>query len=668
MDWKGVGRTPRHGSPIHSRSRLAQTRRATMLDGSMIPGNSLVFGPGGQASIIAPQDNGDGPQMASQGSDQFPQGVPDIGTDSTIAANTMSPSNLPSSSIQLSSDIPTSTSTAASSTLSPVISVTSSPSVQSAVSTSTSSQPTTSSLTSTISVTTSVIPSSSAVSEASSGSAHDARFYAGVAFGIIAALTASIAFLTWWLRIRRRSRRRSVSGKTLWPWTKDTIGGYGSEKPSSLTDGASYMWEPRQIKSAYGGHGAGLPQTGETDIGGTYPRLPPVIHLGDGIGSYPTVQLCSANSSVPDLAPDMGTLQVTNLMPDDLRSESSGGASRASSALGIASMSHALSYECGTPYAPMAIERPRFLGLHGSGLTVPWALKERPASMGRLGTSGGFSDKDRGPLPYPGDGIARGTQTSGWAASLKWNLVNAFNAVVGANNANEPTCSTWTPAPTRIRGDCRSIYRDAANSGLGTLSRASTMRSVHSSFKEWKAENNGQVTSPFHVHLPERADSSPWLSGTLLQEYIQEPSRAEALPECQETSPSLPESRMDVKDEDGFHEANPAGITVMDLPQLPELPSYQAEQHRRMTTQTRRRVTKRPRGSRRPTMPSGRTSSYCSDISRQSSVSSERLTDAEQFAKKMLRERRKRVLEMSTGPRRRTSTQVQEKFVEIPLL
>lgn len=91
MDWKGVGRTPRHGSPIHSRSRLAQTRRATMLDGSMIPGNSLVFGPGGQASIIAPQDNGDGPQMASQGSDQFPQGVPDIGTDSTIAANTMSP-------------------------------------------------------------------------------------------------------------------------------------------------------------------------------------------------------------------------------------------------------------------------------------------------------------------------------------------------------------------------------------------------------------------------------------------------------------------------------------------------------------------------------------------------------------------------------------------------
>ena len=156
--------------------------------------------------------------------------------------------------------------------------------------------------------------------------------------------------------------------------------------------------------------------------------------------------------------------------------------------------------EFGTPMESMDGSRPRFLGLEGGGLRVPWAPTTRPSPRGMSSTSKrGHGVGHWEHLPTLGDSTEKSTENAeGWTASLKTNLMNAFNAVAAglpsAPTMEERQENCLTPRPER-RDSRGTIYAPRNEMFVNRLTRESTVSS-----KPWILEERFDGTGTVHFH------------------------------------------------------------------------------------------------------------------------------------------------------------------------
>lgn len=374
---------------------------------------------------------------------------------------------------------------------------------------------------------------------------------------------------------------------------------------------------------------------------------------------FVTIPLHEGEQSVPNLAQDMGTLQITNLMPGDI---SGGEMSRASTAPGLADT---YSDNYGTPFQPT---RPCFKGLDGDGLGTPWApLRPRKTNVGtrireqeQQNETTDTSSRLDLPLPYPGDSLAaaepqrqestRHSEES-WAASIRSNLYNAFSAVVGGSTSSLPaavTASTQdgftrpperrrTPRTRKIRGPRENSASSIGSGTDWTLEETCEGRGV----VHFGSDDDDRARDPF-------ADDVFTPPGT--RTYGKENLAAD-------TDPFRDSTDDDSHPASGSTETRRPSRVGLHPPRLPSIPDFSDEGAKspvkRDTHQTPyRKRTKRPR---RPTLATRKSSSQASatsvgsDMSRTSSASSGQLTDGERFAQRILKERRRRIMEMTVG-------------------
>lgn len=495
-----------------------------------------------------------------------------------------------------------------------------------ASSTSTASPPSSYSSMSTVSINSLTTASStpSAVSAVVAQPHHKMSLYFGIAVAAIAVISLVLALTVWFCRTRKRSRALSSSeNMDNWPWDPD-------HDARHLENGARSWDEVSVTEVKYGSSPRGLFELplgyDLNGNGGVYepPRNPP------NATSYPTVHI-NAHQSVPDLAPDAGRLQVTNYMPGDI--SSSDEASRANSRQGAQS-------EYGSPVLALDSARPRFLTLDGNGLDVPWTVK--------------LSDKsfvDLPELPFPGSTPASAHLTKadneGWAASIRSNILNAFHAVVGTPS---PLHDTFTQVPER-RDTHRSIRSQVAELETGeTLQRKNTMLSTQSDY-------GGDLVRLASVHRDgskDWEDLSLWMSG----------DGSVVLPEQPPAAVIKTRDRSQPGTMSRTHSGCEVSVHRNDTPRIltPGLISRQSSlslsrpaspQTRKKTLLQMRKSRKTGRKSRRPPLLSRTSSIYStlsvgSDMSRNSSISKDPLTEQEKFASLALRERRKRLMSTAT--------------------
>lgn len=480
----------------------------------------------------------------------------------------------------------------------------------------------------------------------------------GIAFGAIAAFASLMAILTWWTRSRAQSRRRALENNVSWPWDRDAPGEIDSGR-DRLERGSRHLtsmdiWgksEPK-LPSLCSVLDKDCPSNAaeiNRQDRSVFPLPPTKAHHDPRIADpYPTVQINRGNRSVPDLAPDLGQLQVTNLLPGDVSSSDEGNHSVTS--LGVfSSISPASDY--GTPYPTMVKTRPRFHGLDAGGLPVPWG----PLQSSRQDLTTGGLQRDReahSRLPGEPGMPLRASSSEGWAASIKSNLFNAFSAVVSSQSGpGEEPPDNLTRKYIRNRHSPR---QRKTHSREGMLSRGSSVHSVTSSVKEWSEEETCEGAGVVHFLIPEGSDD------------VLSPERAR---EVQKPPPAVIKSRDREPDRLSPGPLENA-MSADDAPKSSSI-SYTAETHSTLVDRTqfstpmagheeattisqirsRRERRTKARRPKRPVLVTRKSSSLSvgSDMSRTSSISTERLTDAERFASKALRERRRRVLEMGAG-------------------
>lgn len=410
----------------------------------------------------------------------------------------------------------------------------------------------------------------------------------------------------------------------------------GNQPPSPAGLETGFDAPPVHDEAA-GAWGAGcLDAVSPTD--GRLPTFPQVAHTLDTT-PYQTVQLYHPNSSVPDLAPNLGVLQVANLLPGDI--SSSAESSRASSVLSMVRMPP----DCGTPYERMSGERPRFLAVQADVLPLPWSplhMRDKRAEAQRPKSTSSISEKSLEPLPYPGDAPSSSVASSSWASSIRTNIVNVLNAVVRAPVAAHSAVDNLTNLPRRRprSGDVGQQH------GADMLSREASTYSTRSDFKNALPPASEWTSIPLEDdphEVPHAVAETP--NGDGLVSYSQQKHRLDIIEEyyslgALEDSPQLSgEPRLP------------------DIPQMSDSPSRSSlaivceERAQRKSTKYKKGSTrKKTRASRRPVVVARASSSFYSvgsDMSRQSSASSQHLTAAEALAKRVLRERRRRVLEMA---------------------
>ncbi|KAI0651048.1 hypothetical protein C8Q79DRAFT_1004377 [Trametes meyenii] len=647
---------------------------------------------GGSLSDIVPPAQTSG-QMMKFASSLTPVGTStsgtSLGSDITNSSATSQPSEAVSNTDLVSTStpgsaasslIPPTTQTTSTSTITPAPSASTSTSAPApATSVSSSSSQSTSNEKTVAATATATTPPRVNSTSSSDPSNRATSFYIGVAFAAIAGIGFVVAVFAWWLRIRSRTRRRKLNNMTAWPWDHDRLGGRQLSLEGGLgihgydTDMLQHSLHPSPtvMSGTYGGDGSV-----------SFPHPPPPAHtlpVADTGSPYVTVSLHGAHQSVPDLAPALGVLQIANIAPGDRLSSGSGSEAECGRALGPAN-TYPAGY--GTPFMP---RRPCFLGVADGGLDVPWAPLRvrrsetaglrRPAAVRGPESNGRWMEQDVSgdadmmevklddtlslemPLPYPGDlavpadahsVVDLDEKREGWAASIRSNLLSAYNAVVGASPAQVAMMDAgdaFTRAPQRIR---KPLPQDPREASLVSLT-SSTPQEVgnRTSVSDVPAQDpfadNLQVPLPAATASLECSASTGLLcppQGPLTRAssiYSTDSVEAPAQRVCDDpprlpSIASLTQSMDDkagpdpqVEDFDGSAKA---------LTRLPHA-----------STQSR----KKTRRHRRPTLLTRKSSSQASAASEMSRTSTEELTDGERFAKDALRARRRRIMEMSVG-------------------
>jgi hypothetical protein len=364
---------------------------------------------------------------------------------------------------------------------------------------------------------------------------HSASFYVGIVFAVIAAIAVAMAIITWWIRVRRHRRRHDATAIRV-PWAGRTDDGLEEARPSTSFLGRA------PILAAFRHDDSNWEFVGDRDVGvpKTEPSLPdvhlpttrawvdtgpfshpsaPAVSSNDFFAADPPVHgslgnsLCppsdqttvtripSSDESVQDhhSASTLGPLQVANLMPGD-RASSYDTSSRPSTGL-IGTTEGRMNSDFGTPREDFPGSRPRFMGLDGQGLTVPWAPLQTRASHRKTEHWDHLP-----PLPFPDEmqsGTAGRQRSDGWSDSLKANLVNAFNAVAGnlAGTVPHMEQDPLTRIPPRPK---RRLKR--ADGFESETMRGSTDLSMSSS-KAWTLEETREGAGVVHLHVLQSDDS-----------------------------------------------------------------------------------------------------------------------------------------------------------------
>jgi hypothetical protein len=197
-----------------------------------------------------------------------------------------------------------------------------------------------------------------------SDNGHGASFWAGIALLTIAGIATVITLFAWWLRMRSRSRRRPWESGWRWGRTEncpeDAISSSGDStalwQQLAESDSGELRRSTSHLLSSYrkANHDLHLPAPAALSpfMRGPYPTLRP-LPLG----------MRHSDTSVPGVMQDIGSLRVANLVAGDILT-SGDESSRPPTALD----------DVGTPRESSVMPKPRYLGLNGSGLDVPWIL------------------------------------------------------------------------------------------------------------------------------------------------------------------------------------------------------------------------------------------------------------------------------------------------------
>jgi hypothetical protein len=516
-----------------------------------LDGGSFIFGPGGQASIVPDQDTtppaqqGTGAQAQLQNGQSysdFSQTIPQIGPSSLPGLIQSAPSPMattPSSVVTSDSNTITSSpaSTAASLVPSPALTT---PTLSGNQTTLAPTSTTAASSSPVASVTTGVVPGNIS-GDTSDLSNHTIPFYIGVVLGTIAIIACIGAFIAWWVRLRAHSKRRRKFAATYVPWCKRD-GDDGLEEARDPGFGGG----PVSIADIV--HGNSWEPTGDRDVGEPkrshsflYTPISPLkrpvapfatdnlYHPGVATVQIPQLadsvvyplplanpyaatrpmphHLDSTNSSIPETANSLGPLQVANIMPGDVSM------SRPATVLGMTGSENVS--EFGTPRELVPGSRPRFWGLEGSGLDLPWAPLRMQSKNSRRGSTAESGHKSKHPPPSRTPGELRNSlsrnssdaRTEGWTASLRANFVNAINSVAGNLIASGHTDrDNLTPVPQRtgqrrLRHDAGWAEHVGGKLVGRPLKREATVYSTISQLSRvWSLEETGEGVGVVHIH------------------------------------------------------------------------------------------------------------------------------------------------------------------------
>lgn len=457
--------------------------------------------------------------------------------------------------------------------------------------------------------------------------------YFGIAVGAIAFISLIFALIVWYIRTRKRSRTLSSSGHAdNWPWDPDhdarhLENGTRSWDQASVTE-IKYADTSTRSRSPRGLFE--LPAGYELNGTGGTCRTPGNPEHGT---PYPTVHI-NAHQSVPDLASDAGRLQVTNYMPGDISSGDE--ASRANSRQGNTS-------EYGSPVAALDSARPRFLGLDGNGLDVPWTVKPSEETY-----------NDLPELPFPGTAPITDQSTKaeneGWAASIRSNLKNAFHAVVGPPSTVH---DSFTQVPER-HDTRRSIRSQFAEIEIdGAINRTKTSMSDKSNYDD--GMGLVRLASLHRGDSNDWEDLSAWMSGEGSVALPEQPPAA-VIKTRDRTQPGTLSRSSSLCEVPEYCDSTPRVLTPGLFARQSSLSLSQPSslKIRKKTLLQLRNSRKISKKSHRPLLKSRTSSEHSSlsvgsDMSRNSSLSRDPLTEQERFASLALRERRKRLMNASSS-------------------
>lgn len=399
---------------------------------------------------------------------------------------------------------------------------------------------------------------------------HSPPYYVAIILGSIAGVTTLAALIAWAFRRHLHAKRRRLADSAAkLPWVYSTSGNGDGGPPGTAVnpdiengmrntnteigimnlgsrEDMAYVqaWEPR------GDRDVGEPKRSEPCLD-RKPR-PPFIaqqipsyelfsrHSGREFMSNHAASSCANRISLGSIDPHLqvetlgkgSALLITNQVPGDI--------SACSSQEGPTCGSLSPHSEIGTPRE--LVPMPRFLGLDGNGLDIPW--EEKTLSKNLPSNEGQLQNKtrsrimsaehirktwDRNAPTSTGDPvIVTGRQEpegEGWANSIRSNFVNAFNAVAAnlpmaaaIKEGKEEDPDRLTPACPKRSSKRRALLRHPDEVKLSTsLNRKDTIISLASD--PWSLVETGSNTGVVHVHLPPsdaRSISSHETSGSNL--------------------------------------------------------------------------------------------------------------------------------------------------------
>ncbi|RDX49710.1 hypothetical protein OH76DRAFT_507565 [Lentinus brumalis] len=500
--------------------------------------------------------------------------------------------------------------------------------------------------------------SSSATATSQRDSADDSERtqtkYLTIALIVIAVCLIVAGIVAWWVRMRRLRRQQREEAN--WPWGRDPYDARQEKLEGGLgiyTDGGEQVkrWDSDLMIEK-----------------GSNLVPPPPAHTHQRMhGSSPFVAVShDPGQSVADFAQDMGPLHIRNLASGDI---SGGETSRASTALGRAPSGPV---EYGTPFQP---QRPAYMTLEGQGLDTPWAplrtRKSRVAEGLKQRQYTRHADMEdvslEDPLPYPGEEkhasaltMAEGDDKQDtWAASIRLNLYNVYSAVVGATPQASPDESddSFTRQPARHSQRRRAVPHgprdnsvEFSRSDTGDPSRREapwTLEETEMGRGIVHIQDSLDEYGVPHTHIRDPFGDEPRAS--YAHNAVNDSRFLSALPSDVITRSSSVYST--VSDEPY---PSRVGLHPPRLPSIANLSAVTTEEFGGRKDSRHFNNRRRTKQYGRPALPTRNSSqasatSVGSEMSRETSTCSDELTDGERFAKQILRERRKRMKEMSVG-------------------